>query len=197
MIRGFDTNALIASCIVIPGVILGESLLTEADPHQPMDSTGGSTPQMASRESLRKSAMSDEWQYQIRINLNEGTAEVARRDPANHALKPVTDILTKHNAALKCQFDAFADYVAEAEKQGTEKFPLYKWTKATIENPAKKEKYVKTFTLRVGGEEVYAKEIADALESELQPLVGGGLVTQMAKFNTNPANNPQPPARFR
>jgi hypothetical protein len=167
------------------------------DPHHPMDSTGSSTPQMASRESLRKSAMSNEWQYQIRINLNEGTAEVARRDPANPALKPVTDILTKHNAALKCQFDAFADYVAEAEKQGTEKFPLYKWTKATIENPAKKEKYVKTFTLRVGGEEVYAKEIADALESELQPLVGGGLITQMAKFNTNPANNPQPPARFR
>jgi hypothetical protein len=190
MIRGFDTNALIASCIVIPGVILGESLL-------PMDSTGNSTPQMASRESLRKSAMSDEWQYQVRINLTEGIAEVARRDPANPALRPVTDILTKHNAALKCQFDAFADYVAEAEKQGTEHFPLYKWTKATIENPAKKEKYVKIFTLRIGGEEVYAKEIADALESDLQPLVGGGLIAHIAKYDSNPANNPQPPARFR
>ena len=196
MIRGFDKNALIASCIVIPGVILGESLLSEVDPHQPMDSTGNSMP-MASREGLRKSAVSNEWKYQIRINLTEGTAEMARRDPDNPALKPVTDILTKHNAALKCQFDAFADYVAEAEKQGTEHFPLYKWTKATIEDPAKKEKYIKVFTLLVADEEVYAKDIADALETQLKPLVGGGLITQIAKFDTNPANNPQPPERFR
>ena len=71
------------------------------------------------------------------------------------------------------QFDAFAEYVAESEKQGAVDDPLYKWTKATIENPAKKEKYLKSFTLYVGGKEVYEKEIADALEKDLQPLVGG------------------------
>ncbi len=85
---------------------------------------------------------------------------------------------------MKCQFDAFADYVAEAEKRGTEKYPLYEWTKATIEDPAKKEKYLKSFTLYVDGNEVYAKEKADALESELQPLVGGTLVTRMSKHDT-------------
>jgi hypothetical protein len=31
----------------------------------------------------------------------------------------------------------------------------------------------------------------------LKPLVGGALVTRLAKHDTNPANNPQPPARFR
>ncbi len=98
---------------------------------------------------------------------------------------------------MKCQFDAFAGYVAEAEKQGTENFPLYEWTKATIQDPAKKTKYTQSFTLYVNGSEVYARQKADALESDLQPLVGGKLVTRMSKHDTNPANSPQPPARYR
>jgi len=141
--------------------------------------------------------MSSAWQYQLRIDLAEELAEVARRDPADPALDPLPAILGKHDATLRCQFDAFADYVAEAERQGIERFPLYHWTKATIENPAKKAKYLKSFTLYVNGNEVYDKEPADALEADLQPLVGGNLVTRLAKHDTNPANNPQPPARYR
>jgi hypothetical protein len=141
--------------------------------------------------------MSNRWQYQLRIDLGDEFSDLARRDPDNQAIRPLGDILNRHHATLKCQFDAFADYVAEAEKRGTENYPLYEWTKATIEDPAKKEKYLKSFTLYVDGNEVYAKEKADALESELQPLVGGKLVTRMFKHDTNPANNPQPPARYR
>jgi hypothetical protein len=141
--------------------------------------------------------MSDQWKYQLRINLSDEFAEVARSDPGNLAIKPLTDILTKHHATLKCQFDAFAEYVADAEKHGPEHFPLYKWTKVTIEDPAKKAKYIKSFTLYAGGKEVYSKEIADALESDLQPLVGGRLITRLSKHDTNPANNPQMPAHFR
>jgi hypothetical protein len=141
--------------------------------------------------------MTIQWEYQIRIHLKDEFAEVARRDPNNQAVKPLTDILTKHHATMKCQFDAFADYVAEAERDGTENYPLYEWTKATIEDPAKREKHIKAFTLYVEGKEVYAKERADALESDLQPLVGGELITRLSKHDTNPANNPQPPARFR
>jgi hypothetical protein len=141
--------------------------------------------------------MSDKWQYQIRIYLNDKFAEAARRNPGDPALKPLADTLAKHNAAMKCQFDAFADYVAEAEKQGAENYPLYKWTKATIENPEKKEKYTKSFTLYAGGREVYDKEIADALERDLQPLVGSALITRISKHDTNPANNPQVPERYR
>ena len=141
--------------------------------------------------------MSNRWQYQLRIDLDDEFTDLARRDPDNPAIKPLGDILSRHRATLKCQFDAFADYVAEAEKRGTENYPLYEWTKATNEDPAKKEKYLKSFTLYVDGNEVYAKEKADALESDLQPLVGGRLVTRMAKHDTNPANNPQRPARYR
>ncbi len=76
---------------------------------------------------------------------------------------------------------------------GIESYPLYKWTKATIEDPAKKEKYLKSFTLYVDDQEVYPKESADALEADLQPLVAGGLIARISKYDTNPANNPQPP----
>jgi hypothetical protein len=141
--------------------------------------------------------MSDQWQYQVRIDLADELAEVARRDPDDPRLAPLLAILRRHDAIMKSQFDAFAGYVAEAERHGVEKYPLYKWTKATIENPTKKAKYLKSFTLYVGGEEVYAKDKADALEADLRPLVGGGLVTRLAKHDTNPANNPQPPARYR
>src|SRR3954464_8877455 len=107
--------------------------------------------------------MSDQWSYQLRIDLADELAEVARHDPGNPALGPLADILAKHDAILKCQFDAFADYVAEAERQGMQGYPLYQWTKATLEDPAKKAKYLKSFTLYIGGREVYAKEPADAL----------------------------------
>ena len=137
--------------------------------------------------------MSDPWEYQIRIDLSDEFAEVARRDPDDPAIKPLANILSKHHATMKCQFDAFAGYVAEVEMHGTENYPLYEWTKATIEDPVKKAKYMKSFTLYVDGNEVYPEQKADALESDLQPLAGGKLVTRMSKHNTNPANNPQSP----
>ena len=138
--------------------------------------------------------MSDRWDYQIRIHLADVFAETARRAPDDRAIKPVTDILARHRATMKCQFDAFADYVAEAETNGAENYPLYAWTKATIEDPAKRAKHLTSFAIHVDGHEVYAKEIADAIESDLRPLVGGPLITRLFKHDTNPANNPQPPA---
>ncbi|MDJ0608394.1 MAG: hypothetical protein QNJ67_05415 [Kiloniellales bacterium] len=141
--------------------------------------------------------MSESWQYQLRVDLTDAGAEIARRDPADPSLAPLPAVLGRHDAVLKCQYDAFADYVAEAERHGVDGYPLYEWTKATIENPAKKAKYLKSFTLYVGGDQVYERTAAEALEAELQPLVGGGLITRLAKHDTNPANNPQPPARYR
>ena len=142
--------------------------------------------------------MSEPWQYQIRIYLDDALAEVARQDdPDNPTIKQLADVLTRHRATMKCQFDAFADYVAEAEKRGPENYPLYQWTKATIDNPEKKAKYLKSFTLYIDGDEVYAKGLADALERDLQPLVDGKRITRLSKHDTNPANNPQPPARHR
>jgi hypothetical protein len=140
--------------------------------------------------------MTSQWQYQIRFDLNDAPqAESLRRKHADPSLKPLSDVLAKHDAAAKCQFDAFADYVAAAEAEGVDKYPLYAWTKATIENPTKKEKYLKSFTIYVEDQEVYSKQISDALEADLLPLAARGLITRLSKYDTNPANNPQPPAR--
>ena len=141
--------------------------------------------------------MSEQWQYQLRIDIADDYAEVARTNPGDPAIAPLPEILSKHKATMKSQYDAFAGYCAEAEAQGTENYPLYAWTKATIENPAKKAKYLKSFTLYVDGDEVYARDKADALEADLKPLVGGAVITRLAKHDTNPANNPQPPKRYR
>ncbi len=141
--------------------------------------------------------MTDPLLYQIRINLDDALAQTARRDPGDSALKALLEILGRHNAALKCQFDAFAGYVADAQRHGLDGYPLYAWTKATIEDPVKEAKYIKAFTLYVDGDEVYAKRKADALEADLQPLVASRLVAQMTKHDTNPANSPQMPERYR
>ena len=112
--------------------------------------------------------MTEEWKYQVRINLNDDYAEVARRDPGSQAIKPITKILPRHRATLKNQFDAFAGYVRDVEKHGVEHFALYKSTMVTIEDPIKKAKHIRSFAIHVDENEVYEKEIADALETDLQ-----------------------------
>jgi hypothetical protein len=164
-------------------------LIARAEP--PMFAATG---RQRNRKRLR---MTEEWQYQLRVEMPEEVAELARRDPGNPALRPLMAILERHDARLKSQYDAFADYVAQAEREGVGKYPLYQWTKDTIEEPARRQKYPKSFTLYVDGAEVYAREKADALEAELRPLVGGPLITRLAKHDTNPAHNPQMPALYR
>jgi hypothetical protein len=139
--------------------------------------------------------MSNDLSYQLRVTLNDEFAPVARSKPDDASIAPLTSILRRHDATLKCQFDAFADYVSEAEAKGVEKYPLYEWTKTTIEDATKKEKYIRSFTLYVGGREVYEKDEADALEADLKLLVGGPIVAKMFKYDSNPANSPQPPRK--
>lgn len=140
--------------------------------------------------------MSEPWQYQLRIYLDDHMAALARRDPNDAGLRPLMEVLQRHDAALVSQFDAFERYVAEAERDGPEGFPLYKWTKATIEDPEKRAKHSRTFALHVGGHEVYPKASADALEDDLRGLVGGGIVTRMSRHDTNPANNLPVPREY-
>jgi hypothetical protein len=143
-------------------------------------------------------SVNSQWQFQVRFDVNDSaTAESIRGNLRDPALAPLFDILSDHRAAPKCQFDAFAEYVAAAEEHGVEGYPLYHWTKATIDDPGKKEKYLKSFTVHVDNREVYAKEIADALVADLQPLAMDGVIKRISKLDTNPANNPQPPQRFR
>lgn len=140
--------------------------------------------------------MSEEWEYQIRFRLTPKQADIARAEPDGPAFKPIADILAKHGATATSAYDAFVNYVTEAEKQGVEHFPLYKWTKATVEDPARKAKHSTSFAVYVGDEEVYDKARADALEADFRPLVESGLIVSLSKHDTNPANNPQAPAHL-
>jgi len=97
--------------------------------------------------------MSEQWQYQLRLYLADELAEAARRDENAPALGSLPRILRKHDLTMKCQLDAFANYVAQAEADGVESYPLYEWTKATIEDPAKKAKHLRSFALHVKGQE--------------------------------------------
>jgi hypothetical protein len=135
----------------------------------------------------------DQWKYQIRFDVDDFATSEAISEKAP-AFAPLFEVLARHRAVAKCQFVAFADYVRAAEEGGSENFPLYEWTKATIENPSKKEKYLKSFTVYVDDQEVYDGDIADGLESDLRSLPSG-LIGRVTKYDTNPANNPQPPKR--
>lgn len=141
--------------------------------------------------------MSEVWDYQIRATLTDRAAELAREKQEVPELAPLITVATRHNAVIASQHDAFAQYVAEAERNGEQDYPLYKWTRATLEDPEKAAKHKKIVTFYVGGEEVYPRDAAEALEADLQQLVGAGLVEKINKYDTNPANNPQPPAHFR
>jgi hypothetical protein len=90
-----------------------------------------------------ESSMTGQWQYQVRFDVNDSAvAESIRRKAPDIVLAQLFGVLASHRALAKCQFDAFAEYVAAAEEHGVESYPLYEWTKATIENPSKKEKYL-------------------------------------------------------
>jgi hypothetical protein len=140
--------------------------------------------------------MSEVWDYQIRATLSDRAAELTREEREAPELAPLFSTAARHKAVIVSQYDAFAHYVAEAEKNGEQDFPLYKWTRATIEDPVKAAKHRKIVTFYLDGEEVYPRSAAEALEADLQLLLRGGLIEKIAKYDTNPANNPQPPAHL-
>ena len=53
--------------------------------------------------------------YQLRLTSRDDFAEVARNHADDPSIAgPLTKLLCRRSAALKCQYDAFADYVKEA-----------------------------------------------------------------------------------
>lgn len=138
--------------------------------------------------------MAEAWQFQVRITAVPGLADALRAGSPYEGRDFLDAVLREYNASLKCQFDAFAGYVEEAEREGRERYPLYQWTKDTIGNPEKKAKYLKSFTVYVRGEEVYDGQTADSLYARLSALADRVGIESVRRFDTNPANNPQPPA---
>jgi hypothetical protein len=141
--------------------------------------------------------MSGAWNYQIRVYLTDEQAALVRSSPGEVPIPALADVMVRHRAALKSQFDAFAEYCAEAEANGVADYPLYRWTKATLEDPVKQAKHKAAFAVRVHDQEVYPAAVADPLEADLLPLVQAGVISRVSRQDTNPANNMPVPADYR
>ncbi|MBT06492.1 MAG: hypothetical protein CMM32_06200 [Rhodospirillaceae bacterium] len=141
--------------------------------------------------------MATEWKYQIRLSLTDNAAKEIREAPTGPKFSELNFILDKHGATLKCQFDAFSEYVSEAEREGRENYALYQWTKDTIEDVEKKSKYLRSFTVYVLEEQVYSAALAEPLERDLKSLKSSEFILGISKYDTNPAKNPQMPAKYR
>jgi hypothetical protein len=140
---------------------------------------------------MSEADMQGTWQFQLRIDASAELAATLREGLACPEYEALYDVLRRHDATLKCQFDAFTDYVDEAERLGRDAYPLYRWTKATVENPERKAKYLRVFTVYVDGDEVYGADVADALQLALTSLGGAVGIEGVVRFDTNPANNPR------
>ncbi len=140
--------------------------------------------------------MDKNWSYQLRINVSSGFAREMNNKINSEKIIELNEILDKFNASVVSQYKAFKSYVEEAETIGVEKYPLYKWTKATIEDNNKKEKYLKSYTVSVNGHDIYEKKIADSLEVSLANLIDKKDILSLSKHDTNPKNNPQIPKKY-
>ena len=141
--------------------------------------------------------MANDLNYQVRISLTDASAQRFKENPGSDEFVTLLSVLAKYDASLKCQFDAFSEYVQTADREGVDKYFLYQWTKDTIEDPTKKSKYLKSFTVYVLDNQVYPGDIADALEKDLNSLLGGEFILAISKYDTNPVNNPQMPEKYR
>ena len=131
--------------------------------------------------------------YQIRIDVEASLAEDIRKNNINDIDPRLELVLQQNNASLECQFDAFNNFLKECESEGNINNPLYKWTKDTVKN--KKKKYLKSFTVYVKNSQLYEKNKADKIESEIKSL-NIKKILKINKYNSDPKNNPQPPRKY-
>ncbi|MDB9716248.1 hypothetical protein OAA72_05830 [Amylibacter sp.] len=135
-----------------------------------------------------------EWLYQIRIKVSENISNDLR-DMCQHNLsKKLKQIAKTHQMELVCTYDAFEAYCVEAEQNGIDGYGLYHWTKATIEDPIKKAKHLKSFAFYLGENQIYSRELANSVQNQLKETNEKELL-EINIIDSNPANNPQPPKR--
>ena len=70
--------------------------------------------------------------YQLRIHFSEEFSQLVRNNKDHKIIRELNIIFKDYQVEMRSQYDAFCDYLHEAEKNGVEDYPLYKWTKATI-----------------------------------------------------------------
>ena len=137
--------------------------------------------------------MSEDWLYQIRIRVNDEMSSNLRKNKPSGLARQIKSLARKHGTTIVCTYDAFVDYCREAESNSVEDYPLYAWTKQTIENPEKKQKHLKSFAFSRNNDQVYERALAETIYSELLPLADNGTIDEVKLIDSNPANNPQPP----
>ena len=137
--------------------------------------------------------MSEDWLYQIRIKVNDEMSSNLRKNKPSGLARQIKSLARKHGTTLVCTYDAFVDYCREAESNSVEDYPLYAWTKQTIENPEKKQKHLKSFAFYRNDDQVYERALAETIYYELLPLADNGTIDEVKLIDSNPANNPQPP----
>ena len=138
--------------------------------------------------------MSEDWLYQIRIRVNDEMSSNLRKNKPSGLARQIKSLARKHGTTIVCTYDAFVDYCREAESNSVEDYPLYAWTKQTIENPEKKQKHLKSFAFYRNNDQVYERALAETIYSELLPLADNGTIDEVKLIDSNPANNPQPPS---
>jgi hypothetical protein len=140
--------------------------------------------------------MNNDWLYQVRVYFSLNFVNLYNSNKSSDLKTKLLQILQKNNADLLSQYDGFMGYVLEAEKNGIDNYPLYQWTKDSLKNSGKTEKYRTSYTIYVNNEEVYSKEEADNLEKNLKLIIDKVSILRISKHDTNPANNPQPPSKY-
>ena len=133
--------------------------------------------------------------YQLRVDLEQNAAQELINTKNINSCKSLEKIIKEENGELVCQFMAFSKFVEECEQENLTDTPLYKWTKDTIENKKKKEKYMKSFTIYIKNQQLYQKEVADRIEDKILNL-GCRCILKVNKYNSDPKNNPQPPKKY-
>ena len=133
------------------------------------------------------------WLYQVRLKLSQGLSDDLRKNQHSTRADELRKIASSHNMTLVCTFDAFQEYCNEAEQNGIQSYPLYEWTKAVIKDPIKQQKHTKSFAFYLGIEQVYEKNIAAAIQQEIEAIKENKDILEVKLIDTNPAKNPQPP----
>ena len=133
------------------------------------------------------------WLYQVRLKLSQGLSDDLRKNQPSIRADELRKIASSHNMNLVCTFDAFQEYCNEAEQNGIQSYPLYEWTKAVIKDPIKQQKHTKSFAFYLGIEQVYEKNIAAAIQQEIEAIKENKDILEVTLIDTNPAKNPQPP----
>ena len=133
-----------------------------------------------------------DWLYQIRIVVTSALSTDLRSMGTSTTAQEVTEIAKKYDMRAVCTYDAFKAYCEEAEVNGLEGYSLYNWTKATIDNPDKREKHQKSFTFYRDNDQIYSKDVAKALYEDLMALNSPDIL-EVKLIDSNPKNNPQPP----